>query len=51
MNLLVTRDIDGLVIDYLVPVPAHRLVDVMRVEQLKPGTVLSADAIESGGSE
>ena len=44
-TLLVTRDVDGVVIDYEVTVPARRLVDAMRIENLKPGTLLTADPI------
>jgi hypothetical protein len=45
-TLLVSRDVDGYVIDYEVEVPARGLVDAMRVENCKPGVLLAADPIE-----
>lgn len=40
-RLTVVRDVDGTTIDYTVDVPPRRLVDIMRAEQLKPGSITS----------
>ncbi len=50
--LLVTRDIDGVVIRYGVQFTRPRgRVDAMRIEYLKPGTMLTATVIDGSDGE
>ena len=51
MTLLVTRDVDGIVISYEVQTPPRGLVDAMRIENLKPGELLTADTIHHSRQE
>lgn len=44
-TILITRDVDGVVISYEIQTPPRGLVDAMRIEELKPGYVLAADVV------
>jgi hypothetical protein len=42
----IQRQIDDQVIEYTVVIPSRRMVDYMRIEQMKPGVIVSANVEE-----
>jgi hypothetical protein len=45
-RLYCRRRVDDVTFDYIVPVPRRALVDIMRVEALKPGELIDHDYLE-----